>query len=93
MEMSRGQPAPAAMQNPERPGRTDPAGNHRGGRLFSRMAFGFKFMFSPVSVKMDVNESHTAIGTRFFMSASTQWKVKGAFANLSFLDSAPPRPI
>ena len=43
-------------------------------RAVSRMAFGLRFMFSPVSAKTDVKVSQTAMGTFCRINAKTQWK-------------------
>ena len=73
--MPRRQPAQPVMPDPDRFQCVAPSrGVIASVSAFSRIAFGFKFMFSPVSAKTDVNESQTAIGTLFFISARTQWK-------------------
>jgi len=59
--------------DPNRLEHSHPAGTMAAVSFFSRIAFGFKFMFSPVSAKTEVNESNTASAPGFHQR-STQWK-------------------
>ena len=49
-----GEAAQPVMRDPNRLERSHPTRRHGRGFIFSRIAFGFKFMFSPVSVKAEV---------------------------------------